>query len=79
MNANRGSSESPSRQPEGARAPRSLRILIADDERDTVLTLTMLLREEGHEARGVYNGRQVLDAVRGFEPSACTRTAIVGC
>jgi hypothetical protein len=25
-----------------------------------VLTLMMLLREEGHEVRGVYDGRQVL-------------------
>lgn len=61
-------SESPSQQPGLPRAPRSLRILIADDERDTVLTLMMLLREEGHEVRGVYTGRQVLDAVRGFDP-----------
>lgn len=67
MTANRGF-ESPSQQPELPKAPRSLRILIADDERDTVLTLMMLLREEGHEVRGVYTGRQVLDAVRGFDP-----------
>jgi DNA-binding response OmpR family regulator len=59
--------ESPS-QPELPKVPRSLRILIADDERDTVLTLMMLLRHEGHEVRGVYTGRQVLDAVRGFDP-----------
>ena len=55
-------------QGEPSRAPRSLRILIADDERDTVLTLMMLLRDEGHEVRGVYTGRQVLDALRGFDP-----------
>jgi DNA-binding response OmpR family regulator len=61
-------SESPSQQPELPKAARSLRILIADDERDTVLTLMMLLREEGHEVRGVYTGRQVVDAVRGFDP-----------
>ena len=67
MSAKRGS-ESPGQQPELPWGPRSLRILIADDERDTVLTLMMLLREEGHEVRGVYTGRQVLDAVRGFDP-----------
>ena len=67
MSAKRDS-ESPSQQPEGAKAPRSLRILIADDERDTVLTLMMLMQEEGHEVRGVYTGRQVLDAVGGFDP-----------
>jgi DNA-binding response OmpR family regulator len=55
-------------QGEVPKAPRSLRILIADDERDTVLTLMMLLREEGHEVRGVYTGRQVLDAIRDFDP-----------
>ena len=47
---------------------RSLRILIADDERDTVLTLVELLREEGHDARGVYKGEDVLARMRDFEP-----------
>lgn len=60
--------ESPGRQLEIPKGPRSLRIVIADDERDTVLTLMMLLGEEGHEVRGVYTGRQVLDAVRSFDP-----------
>jgi CheY-like chemotaxis protein len=67
MTDKRGS-EAPGSQAELPNAPRSLRILIADDERDTVLTLMMLLREEGHEVRGVYTGRQVLDAIRGFDP-----------
>lgn len=67
MSAKRGA-ESPGQQPELPKGPRSLRILIADDERDTVLTLMMLLREEGHQVRGVYSGQQVLDAVRGFDP-----------
>jgi DNA-binding response OmpR family regulator len=67
MTANRGA-ESPGQQAELPKAARSLRVLIADDERDTVLTLMMLLRDEGHEVRGVYTGRQVLDAVRGFDP-----------
>jgi DNA-binding response OmpR family regulator len=55
-------------QGEPAGAPRALRILVADDERDSVLTLMMLLREEGHEVRGVYTGRQALHALREFEP-----------
>lgn len=67
MAAKRGS-EAPNFQAGLPKGPRSLRILVADDERDTVLTLMMLLREEGHEVRGVYTGRQVLDAVRGFNP-----------
>ena len=47
-----------------------LRILIADDDRDTVLTLMIVLRHEGHEVRGAYNGNQALEAVRQFEPDA---------
>jgi DNA-binding response OmpR family regulator len=51
-------------------AGRSLRVLVADDDRDSVLTLMMLLREEGHEVRGVHNGHQVLKAVNEFGPHA---------
>jgi DNA-binding response OmpR family regulator len=49
-------------------APRSLRIIVADDDRDSVLTLMMLLRDEGHEVRGVYSGRQVMGHVLDFDP-----------
>jgi DNA-binding response OmpR family regulator len=48
--------------------PKELRILIADDDRDAVLTLMTLLRDEGHDVRGVYKGRQALDAVASFDP-----------
>ena len=51
-------------------APRALRILVADDDRDSVLTLVMLLREEGHEVRGVYSSRQVMGQVIDFDPDA---------
>jgi len=47
-----------------------LRILVADDDRDAVGTLLELLREEGHETRGVYTGLDVLDSVRDFAPDA---------
>jgi DNA-binding response OmpR family regulator len=57
-------------QGDARRATRALRILVADDDRDTVLTLMMLLREEGHEVRGVHAGRQALAALREFEPDA---------
>lgn len=53
-----------------ARGPRQLRILVADDDLDSVLTLMMLLRDEGHDVRGVYNGQQTLKAVLEFEPHA---------
>ena len=44
--------------------PRKLRVLVADDNRDVVLTLSMLLREEGHEVRGAYNGLNAVTAAR---------------
>jgi CheY-like chemotaxis protein len=44
------------------------RILVADDDKDTVLTLTALLREEGYAVRGVHRGAEVLDAVFNFAP-----------
>ena len=44
------------------------RVLVADDDEDTLLTLTTLLREEGYEARGVQCGAEVLQAVFNFAP-----------
>jgi DNA-binding response OmpR family regulator len=45
-----------------------LRILVADDDPDVVLTLTAVLRDEGHEVHGVHSGRQVLGALIDFDP-----------
>jgi DNA-binding response OmpR family regulator len=47
--------------------PRRLRILVADDEHDTVHTLMQLLRDEGHDTRGVYNGGAVMPALQSFD------------
>ena len=47
---------------------RALRILVADDERDQVATLALLLADEGHEVREVYRGSEVLRMVRDFDP-----------
>src|SRR5438093_7942893 len=49
----------------------SLRILIADDNADTLLTLRMLLEEDGHHVRTLDNGGAVVPAVREFEPNVC--------
>jgi CheY-like chemotaxis protein len=49
-------------------APRAVRVLVADDERDAVIVLTALLGLEGYEARGVYNGGQVITMTRHFQP-----------
>lgn len=49
-------------------SPLKLRVLVADDEPDAVKTLMELLREEGHDVRGVYTGLGVLAGVRDFGP-----------
>lgn len=50
--------------------PRSLRIIVADDDRDTVLTLKAVLDDEGHDVVGVHSGSGVLNALREFRPDA---------
>src|SRR5688572_5554372 len=44
--------------------PAPLRVLVGDDNRDTVQTLMLLLREEGYEVRGAYNGTDVMRIAR---------------
>lgn len=41
-----------------------LRIVIADDDPDTVLTLTTLLEHEGHQVFGFGTGREAVAAAR---------------
>lgn len=57
------SAQAPASQPR-----KGLRILVADDERDQVATLAMILQDEGHEVREVYRGAEVLRMVRDFDP-----------
>ena len=45
---------------DASRSP--LRILVADDEHDTVSTLTLILQDEGHEVHAVHRGPEVLRA-----------------
>jgi CheY-like chemotaxis protein len=49
---------------------RTLRVLIADDDRDTVESLAFILRDEGHVVHAVYAGNDVLPAARLFRPDA---------
>jgi DNA-binding response OmpR family regulator len=49
---------------------RALRVLVADDDADTVQTLTALLEFEGHVVRAVHTGADVLPAVPSFRPDA---------
>jgi CheY-like chemotaxis protein len=49
---------------------RALRVLVADDERDTVQTMTALLELEGHVVRAVRSGPEVLPTIPIFRPDA---------
>lgn len=49
---------------------RKLRVLVADDDHDLVLSLTTLLRSEGHEVLGVHHGADVVETVASFTPDA---------
>lgn len=49
---------------------RSLRIVVADDEPDTVTSLTAILCHEGHSVYGTYRGGEVLPEVRTNKPDA---------
>lgn len=54
---------------QGARPPKAARrILVADDHRDTGLTLAALLRDEGHEVNVVLRGDEVLEVERVMRP-----------
>lgn len=46
----------------------ALRVLIADDDRDAMLTLGILVRSEGYIVRLAENGKQALAAATHFEP-----------
>ena len=56
--------------PERRDLQRPLRVLIADDDRDTVEALATLLQTEGHVVHSVYTGKDVLPAARLFRPDA---------
>src|SRR5260370_34360418 len=60
---------------EGRAAPAAtlapLHIVIADDNADTLLTLRLLLEDDGHVVRALASGEGVVDAVRQFKPDGC--------
>jgi DNA-binding response OmpR family regulator len=47
-----------------------LRIVVADDDRDTATTLALLLKEDGHEVHTVLRGDEVLELCRLTRPDA---------
>ena len=50
--------------------PRSLRVLVVDDNRDVANTLTLLLRMLGHEVSTAYDGPEGLRLAETFRPEA---------
>ena len=47
-----------------------LRLIVADDDRDTVWSLSAILRDEGHTVLGVHRGEELLRAARFLRPDA---------
>jgi len=47
-----------------------LRVIVADDERDILDTLALILRNAGHTVHAIHTGRDVLPAVRIVRPEA---------
>ncbi len=50
------------------KAPHRLRIVIADDDRDTTVTLATILGEDGHEVHTVLRGDEILELCRLLRP-----------
>ena len=59
----------PAEKGRAAARPR-LRVLVADDNRDAVVTLSTVLQHEGYEVMEVYRGDAVLELVRRYRPDA---------
>lgn len=51
-------------------APKTLRVLIADDDRDTANMLALILRDEGHDVHVALRGDEALELCRLFRPDA---------
>jgi CheY-like chemotaxis protein len=49
---------------------RALRVLVVEDDADTVRSLMLLLRSEGHEAAGVGSAKAMWEAIHSWEPDA---------
>lgn len=50
------------------KATHSLRIMVVDDNVDTVLAFSMLLQSQGHEVRTAFDGLEVIRAAAEFKP-----------
>jgi DNA-binding response OmpR family regulator len=50
--------------------PRQLQLVVADDDRDTLLTLALILRDEGHKVHPAHRSAAVLPLVLSARPDA---------
>jgi signal transduction histidine kinase/CheY-like chemotaxis protein len=62
----RPSTQAVGREDPATRRPK--RILVADDNRDTVESLAILLRLQGHEVQAVHDGQEAVRAAERFQP-----------
>jgi len=53
---------------QGTSKQRRLRVVVIDDEPDTVMTLLALLREQGYQADGFASGRRGLEGIEELAP-----------
>ena len=53
-----------------SQAQRPVRVLVIDDEPDTVVSLVTLLRSEGYEAKGANSGETAMRDLDSFDPDA---------
>ena len=51
-----------------AATPSKPKVLVADDEQVIANTLAIILNQAGFEARAVYSGEKVLEALESFQP-----------
>jgi CheY-like chemotaxis protein len=52
-------------------ARRALRVMVVEDDKDSLFTLLALLRSEGHVARGVGSAKEMWNIMRDFAPDVC--------
>jgi PAS domain S-box-containing protein len=60
--------EEPHRETPPPPAPRRMRVLVVDDNRDAADSMRMLLEASGQEARAVYDGASAIEIAESFRP-----------
>jgi DNA-binding NtrC family response regulator len=50
-------------------ADESRKVLVVDDEKTTTDTLTVIFRDHGYQARGVYSAEEAVDVIADWQPN----------